>query len=388
MSGLPPVQGHEAVRAALARAARQGRLPGSILIHGAPGVGRQRVGLWLGQLLLCERDDLEPCRECRSCRLVERLEHPDLPWFFPLPRPKGAGSPERLREALEDARAAELARRRAEPLRASVTDEPVGLYLAQVQTIRRFAAARPAMGQRRLFLIGDAELLVPQESSPEAANALLKVLEEPPEGSTFVLTAADPDALLPTIRSRLLPIRLAPLPIDAVAAHLVAVAGADEDAARLAAHLSQGSIGRALAFLPRDGDEGPLESLRRAAGRLLDAAVADDATARLAAAIAESPAGARGGFRDVLEFLGIWCRDVAAVAEGCEANVVNVDALAWLRGLARRLPGAAAGAPDAVLAVEEARALATANVNPQLTLAWLLRRIGAALARAPAPEEA
>ncbi len=380
MSGLPPVQGHEETRVALARAVERGRLPGSILIYGPTGVGRQRLGLWLAQLLLCEAPDGGPCGVCRGCRLTQKLEHPDLHWFFPLPRPRGTSGPEKLLEALEDARAAELQVRRENPLRQTVRGEPVGLYLAQVHALRRRAGARPAMGRRRVFLIGDAELLVPQESSPEAANALLKLLEEPPDDAVFILTATEPDSLLPTIRSRLLPIRLSPLPLAEVAAFLVEHAGADAAAAERAARLAQGSIGRALAFLPQeDGEEGPLESLRRQAWQLLTAALAEGPVPRLAAAHAESPAGARGGFRDALDFLAIWCRDLAAVAERSEAEVINADAIESLRRMAARYPAAGAGAPAAIALIEQARTLASGNVNPQLTLAWLLRRLARAL---------
>lgn len=382
-TALPDLRGHDAVRADLARAVRAGRLPGSILLYGPAGVGRQRLGLWLAQLLFCEQPGETPCGHCRACLMVLHLEHPDLHWFFPLPRPRGASTPERLRDALEDARAAEIAARRESPLRPVQPGEPVGLYLAQVQTIRRMASTRPAMAPCQVFLIGDAESLVPQESSPEAANALLKVLEEPPEHTTFILTAADPDVLLPTIRSRLLPVRLRPLPNEMVVDFLMQNRGIDAAAATVAARLAQGSIGRALAFLPDAEGDAPLEQVRRQAQDLL-AAAADSAQSRLAAAHAQSPAGARGGFSDVLEQLEIWCRDLAVVAAGAEDDVINVDALDWLRALARRYPGAAAAGPALVDVVESARSLAAGNVNPQLTLAWLLRRMAGVLHAEPA----
>jgi len=81
---------------------------------------------------------------------------------------------------MEKARYETLVERRAQPLRpASATKEPTGLYLAVAQTLRSHAHRRPAVGPRQVFVIGDAETLVPQESSQEAANALLKLLEEP-----------------------------------------------------------------------------------------------------------------------------------------------------------------------------------------------------------------
>src|SRR5690606_17672122 len=274
LNGLPALRGHEAARRLLAEAALRGELPGSLLLHGPAGIGKQRLGLWLGQLLLCEAPTgEEPCGACQHCRFAVRLEHPDLQWFFPLPRPKGASGPDKLATALEEARADELAERARTGLWITTPDEPVGLSLAQIRTLARMAVTRPALGRRKVFLIGQAEHLVAQDASPEAANALLKLLEEPPPDVTLVLTAADPEDLLPTIRSRLLPIALRPLPDAEVAAFLTEVTGTPPREAARIATLAQGSIGRALGFLPQDGAEGPLEAIRQRARALLEAAV-------------------------------------------------------------------------------------------------------------------
>jgi DNA polymerase III subunit delta' len=378
---LPAVEGHETVRAALGAAAAAGQLPNSLLIHGPGGIGKQRVALWLAQLLLCSGESAasgraEPCGQCHACRLAVRVEHPDLHWFFPLQRPKASGGPDRLGEALEEARAEELAARRAEPLRPTLPDGLAGIYLAHVHVLLRMAATRPAMGSRKVFVIGDAEALVPQEASPEAANALLKLLEEPSADTTLIVTATDPEVLLPTIRSRLLPIRLQPLTEQRVAEFLTNRAGIEPADAARAARLAQGSIGRALGFVPRNGADGPLEEIREAAKHLLEAALDRSAAPRLAAAIALSPAGARGAFSDTLEFLTIWLRDLAAAGAGAEdAVLVNADAAGWLHDQARRHPRAARGVPAAIREVERTLQLAQLNINPQLALAGLLRQV-------------
>lgn len=382
MSGLPPLRGHEAARRLLARAALRGELPGSVLLHGPAGIGKQRLGLWLGQLLLCEAPaGEEPCGACQHCRFALRLEHPDLQWFFPLPRPKGASGPEKLAAALEEARAGELAERARNGTWVATPDEPVGLFLAQVRTLARMAVTRPALGRRKVFLIGQAEHLVAQDASPEAANALLKLLEEPPSDVTLILTAADPEELLPTIRSRLLPVALRPLPHDEVVAFLVEVLGTPAADARRIAALAQGAIGRALGFLPQDGaDEGPLEAVRQRARALLEAAAAPGPLPRYAAAHAVSPAGARGSFSDVLDALAEWLRDLASLAAGAEQHLINPDARDFLAGLARRVHDPAATAPAAIRLVHQAAALASGNVNPQLILAWLLAGLQRTLA--------
>lgn len=371
---LHDVEGHAHELRAIARARAAGQLPNSLLLHGPAGVGKQRVALWLAQLLLCDAPgEAGACGACASCRHVLRLEHPDLHWFFPLPRPKG--SADRLGEALEESRFAELAVRRDAPLRATVPDGMSGIYLAHVHIMLRIAGSRPAMGARKVFIIGDAEALVPQESSPEAANALLKLLEEPPADTTMILTAADPEVLLPTIRSRLLPIRLRPLPLPQVEAFLVARTDADATTARHAGRLGEGSIGRALGFLKRDGEDAPLEEIRAAARSMLAAALDPSAAARLAAAMAESPAGARGAFSDSLTFLTVWLRDLAAAAAGADDVIINADAADWLRREAATHPRAAAGVPAAIHDVEMTLQLTQLNINPQLALAGLLRSV-------------
>mgnify|MGYP001274230920 FL=1 len=373
MSGLPALRGHEAARQLLARAALRGELPGSILLHGPAGIGKQRLGLWLGQLLLCEAPaGEEPCGSCQHCRFALRLEHPDLQWFFPLARPKGASGPEKLAAALEEARLAELEERARNGIWIATPGEPVGLFLAQIKTLARMAVTRPALGRRKVFLIGQAEHLVAQDASPEAANALLKLLEEPPPDVTLILTAADPDELLPTIRSRLLPVALRPLPDADVAAFLTEVLGTPPGEAARIATLAQGAIGRAIGFLPQDGAEGPLEAIRQRARALLEAAVAPGPVPRYAAAHATSPAGARGGFSDVLEALAGWLRDLASYAAGAEEHLINPDARDFLASLLRRVHDPAATAPAAIRLVDRASALASGNVNPQLILAWLL----------------
>ena len=380
MSGLAPLVGHDDVRRSLGAAVERADLPGSVLLHGPVGIGKQRLALWLAQRLVCETPNgPEPCNRCHSCHLAAHLEHPDVHWFFPLPRPKSGGSREKLGEALEEARAAELEVRRAEPYRAFLPGEPVGLYVSQMQILRRMSVARPAMSKRKVFVIGAAENLVSQEASTEAANALLKVLEEPPADTVFVLTANDPDELLPTIRSRLLPIRVQPLSEEIVAGALRDATAADERQAKLAARLSEGSIGRALAFLPHNGSPGQLEEVRAHARALLEAAVQPKPTDRLAAALAVGPAGARGLFADTLDLLAVWIRDLAAVASGAVELVVNIDATENLRVLAGNLPAASQGAPIALRSIDLARGMTRSNLNPQLTLTWLLREIGQAL---------
>ena len=109
------------------------------------------------------------------------LAHADLHWFVPIPRPKAA-DPDKAVEEAAQALAEVMEERRTQPLYGP-PDGMASHSMASVRLLHRQAALTAVEGGRRVFILGDAERLVPQESSQEAANALLKLLEEPPVGS-------------------------------------------------------------------------------------------------------------------------------------------------------------------------------------------------------------
>ena len=370
---LPPLVGHGDLRRRLAEAADAGRLPQSLLFHGPEGVGKQRLALWLGRRLLCGRGG---CGECRSCRLADRLEHPDLHWFFPLSRPTGTSSREKLREKLEEARMEALEERRSEPLAVRDPDGATGIYLAAVEEMRAKAVRRPAMGRSSVFVVGDAEAMVPQAASQQAANAFLKLLEEPPDDTWVILTSSRRGALLPTVRSRVLSMRVAPLDREQVASFLVEEAGAEPPAAEAAARRSQGSIGRALRELS-DEEEGH----RERAEAFLEAALSREPADRWELAARISPSGARGGFSDTLAAVSELLRDLAAVALQQGERSFQPERA---RRLARDRRLTVHGLSRALDRVEEARAEAAGNVNPQALTATLLHDMARAFSEGAA----
>ena len=372
---LHPVFGHEDLQASLSRALATGSLPSSLLIHGPRGVGKQRLALWIGQLLLCPESGLAgPCGDCKVCRMALNLEHPDLHWYFPLAKPKGVRTG-KLAEALEKARYDTLTERRERPLRpASAAIEPTGLYLAVAQTLRSHAHRRPAVGLRQVFVIGDAETLVPQESSQEAANALLKLLEEPPASTLLILTSSEPGRLLPTIRSRTMPLHLPPLAPDSVEQFLVEVGEVSRNDARRAAHLGRGSIGRALGFLPNEGDPGPLEALRTQAFELLTAASDTDAGAVYRKSL-ELGATRSRGLMPLFELLEDALRDLSATAARASEGLINSDREELLERIRERRDIHPVTVTRAFRHLEEAKELVAGNVNPQLIVAGLLTGI-------------
>lgn len=367
------VSGHEEIRRRLSRAAEHGRFPQSLLLHGPRGVGKQRLALWAAAALCCRGDSPRPCGNCHSCRLAGTLQHPDIHWFFPLPRPKRASGPDQLRQKLEDQRAAVLAERRANRFYRQDDEGPTGIYVGAVHTMRTLALRSPAMGRSKILVIGRAEAMTPQLGNPEAANALLKLLEEPPDDTWLILTCEVPGALLPTIRSRVQAVRVTPLSTDRVAAFLTGEVGlSPADAQRLAV-TSGGSIGRALELNDED-----LTTLRESGVELARAALSRAPTPSLVAAHRYRAFGARGSFNRAL----IEAREIlrGQLARAVGAEITASQSAAATSG---RAPLDPTSVIRALAALAEALELAERNVNPQLIVANLGRLGG--IDAGPAP---
>jgi DNA polymerase-3 subunit delta' len=360
---LLPLVGHDNVRDRLRHALDQHALPQSLLLHGPSRVGKQRLALWLAQLLLCDRDGA-PCGACPQCRKVLDLNHKDLLWIFPQPRPKDADlTPEESAVAL-----AEAAAGRASAL--GLYPSPSGMDGIHVHAMRaavKHAVMAPALARRKVIVVGDAERMVSQEGSDQAANAFLKLLEEPPADTTVVLTSSFPGKLLPTILSRVVAVRVPLVGEAAVRAwystaapalrevqgdrshvgHRVLKELTFPDSADEAVSIADGAIGRAM-------DSGSRAASMAMAKRFIEIAKAGDQHRAASLALEQGSAGARGSFTDTLDALAeaLLDRVRAALESGDEA-------------LAR-------GAAAAVDLVEDAKVRAYGNNNPQLIAYHLL----------------
>ncbi len=201
---LAEVLGQPAAVAVLRRLIAGGRLPQTLLLSGPPGCGRRTTARAVAQALLCSAPVAgDACGRCRSCALVASSAHPDL---TEVPGDRDAAD--------EDG------------------DQSRSLKVDMVRDLADRAMETPILGERRVFLIPACERL--SAGRGDSANALLKVLEEPPAGTWFVLTAASPDGVLPTIRSRSQVIRLGPLPAPDLERILIARGVPATEAARLA----------------------------------------------------------------------------------------------------------------------------------------------------------
>jgi DNA polymerase-3 subunit delta' len=184
--------------------ARAERFPHALLIHGARGTGKLALAERVAQFLLCEDPAGRPCGRCEGCRWFAAGSHPDFRRLEPeaLAR-EPVGDPEEPAEAPS---------RRAKP--------STEIKVEQVRDLAGFLNLRSHRGRLRVALVHPAE-----DMNPNAANALLKGLEEPPAGAVFLLVAHRPSQLLPTIRSRCVALAV-PIPPPGAAQRWLAEQGA------------------------------------------------------------------------------------------------------------------------------------------------------------------
>ena len=328
--------GNTRVKEALRRIIDSGRLPGALLFAGEEGVGKKRFALEVARALNCRTPrDGEACGLCPACVRIAKLNYPER----------------------EDA---------DEWTQIIWTDHPdVGLVVApkrvlrveQMRQIEKEANFRPFEGKARVFLIDEADKL-----NDASANALLKVLEEPPRTSHLILITARPAMLLPTILSRCQMIRFAPLTPAEIESHLLKNKLADSKTAKLRARAAGGSIGRALA-----GDMVTFTSQRKAMLGVLNALVMTNDRAQLLRLAEQlNEAQYRDEFEERLDVLETLIRDAWMLSLGVNADlVVNADLLPDLERLSERLDATRAG--DWILQIEDLREQLLVNVNRKVT---------------------
>ncbi len=282
------IRGQESAVAFLQASIARGKVGHAYLFCGIEGVGKKETALALAKALNClSPEGTDSCGQCRSCKKIDAGTHADI---------------------------------------VEIKAPGAFIRIDQIRALQRTSAHRPLEGRYRVAIIHDIRLL-----TRESANCLLKLLEEPPEASILVLTAADLEETLPTIVSRCQVVPFRPLPRDVISDYLSAgghVGSAEE--LSIAASLAEGSLSRAMRLANASDFR-----MRREVCRELGSLSRENVN--LALALAERLSARKEKLPELLTLLKTYLRDVLAVKRGLgESYLMNQDFKDDLAQCARR----------------------------------------------------
>ena len=282
----------------LKRVISRGKIPHAYLFAGIPGIGKSTTALALTAAINCqEQIEGEACTQCPSCRQIAGGNFLDLLMIEP---------------------------------------DGQNIKIEQMRDLNRTLGFKPLSGKYRVTIIRQAEMM-----TDEAANSLLKTLEEPPENNILILNVTEPQALFPTIISRCQKVLFRPIPVRAVADWLMVHQGLDKEEATVLAKISEGSLGRALQMC----EEGFFKMREEV---LSDLIRLPELTweQTLEKALHYARKGKKGGrdtgnggasLSDILSIWKSWYRDLLLVRLECPPSLlINADFFQKLQKMSRR----------------------------------------------------
>jgi len=314
------IAGHERIVGILRRTLEARRIAHAYLFVGPEGCGKRTTALALIEAAFC--NGIDGCGNCPTCRRVAALQHPDLHLL-----------------------------------------EPDGAFIKidQVRQLQRELSLRPYEATFKACIIEAADRF-----HQSAGNALLKTLEEPPGSALMILLTANPEAVLPTIRSRCQTVNFQHLP-EGTVAQLLAGQGVDPVAARLAACLAGGSPGRAMELCSEEALSGRKEIIEQ----LFSLSLKDIGTLFTTS---ERLAAEKEGLPEILDLLTAFLRDMLHLRVG-GTELVNRDLADLVTREAKRHPSERV--MELIDHVKTARLALQRNVNARLALDVLLMRLAA-----------
>jgi len=318
------VTGQDKILALLDHSLKGNNLAHAYLFVGPRHVGKRTLALNLAQALNCD-DPEPPCGQCHSCRRILESKHADV---------------------------------------TSIDlDSRAEIGIDDMRELQRLANLPPYEGKSKVFIIDDAEYL-----STEAANSLLKILEESPSRVVWLLLATEEQHLLPTIVSRCQRLELKPISLEQTQKILTDSYNIEFAKARLLAHLSHGCLGWALSTLTDDN------LFRQRSQRV--AKLSSLTTASLeqrftyAQELATQFSKNRKSMVEVMEVWLSWWHDLLLIKGGCREAITNIDYEATLEKQARVL--SLSEVKELVVNLCLVREEISKNVNPRLALESLM----------------
>ncbi len=267
------ILGHERVKKILKKALQKKKIPNSMLFCGPEGVGKEEMAFVLAKAINCERKKDDACETCLSCRGINARNFPDVMLIHP---------------------------------------EGNVIKIEQMRTLRKIAYLKPMVGKKRVFIVTEAEKM-----TEEAANSLLKVLEEPPLFSYVILVTHNPFIIMSTIKSRCQILNFPPVSRENIRKVLMEK-GYEEEKARVISSFVRGNLKQALGL-----DWEDIQEKREQAWMLFLSLINKENFPLFLRRYAFSyKALVKEEWEKILEMLSSFCRDLVLLKEKSDVDML------------------------------------------------------------------
>ena len=324
MGSFKDVVGHKDILKYISSAVENNRVSHAYILNGERGSGKKMLANLFAMTLLCETGDNEPCGKCHSCKQAESGNHPDI---------------------------------------IRVTHEkPNSISVDDIRTqVNNTVDIKPYQGPYKVYIIPQADMMTPQ-----AQNAILKTIEEPPSYAVFLLLTENAETLLPTINSRCVMLKLRNIKDTLIKKYLMENLEIPDYKADMCTAFAQGNMGRAIMLANSDH----FNEIREEAVQLLKH-ISEMELNEIVAAV-KNISVYKLEITDYLDIIMIWYRDVLLYKATKEIDkVVFKDQLQSIKEQARK--SSYEGIELILESLEKAKARLKANVNFDLVMELLLR---------------
>nr|WP_296441853.1 DNA polymerase III subunit delta' [uncultured Acetatifactor sp.] len=326
MAGFQDIIGQQQIKEHLQNAISTGKISHAYIINGEKSSGKEFIAKVFAMALQCERGGTEPCQECRSCKQALSGNHPDIIKV--------------------------------------VHEKPNTISVDDIRTqVNGDIAVKPYSSAYKVYVINEAEKMTPQ-----AQNAILKTLEEPPEYAVLLLLTANVNSLLPTIRSRCVVLDMKPVADSLVKEYLCRQLAVPDYKAEVCAAFARGNVGKAKMLATSE----EFENVKAEALALLKY-IQDMDLNEIVAAV-KKIMQYKLEIQDYLDICAIWYRDALLFKATSDMNhLIFREEIQALRRTAQR--SSYEGIENIIKALDTAKRRLDANVNFELVMQLLMMTI-------------
>ncbi len=323
MRSFAEIIGQKPIKDHLKKTLQTGKISHAYIFYGEKGSGKKAMANVYARALQCEKHGEEPCNECISCKQSLNFNQPDIIYVQ--------------------------------------HEKPKIISVDEIRSqVNRDIALKPYSSERKIYIIDEAEKM-----NPEAQNALLKTLEEPPSYATILLLASNLEALLQTIRSRCVTLTFQPVLDVEIQRYLMKEIQVPDYKAGICAAFARGNVGRAKELAVSAEFEELKEETIKFVQTISEKSISD------LAAFAKTQADKDADTDGFLELMQMWYRDLLLYKSTTSSeNLIFKDDLNSIKRMANRITYE--GLNRVLEGIEEAKMRILSYVNPELTLEWLL----------------